>query len=324
MTLQSKQVTIVYNPQAGAGNLGLMIPRIAEDWQEQGWHVNLSPTKHSGHAVELARSAANENVGVVLAAGGDGTLNEVANGLAHSESILAPLPVGTANMFAKELNLPCPNFFEPERLLDASRALLRGTIQHMDLGQCDNERYWLLWASTGVDSFVASQIEPRSRLVKQLGVAGYVAQALFFLPGYPRTSAIVRVDQETVYDDFLMITVSNCRHYGSGDVRLNPHAVLDDGQFEVWLFRGQFWAETARYVIGVGLDLHVDDPNVKMLSGTHVAVETTPRIPYHLDGEPIGQTPFSCQIHHNALRVLVPETTPPGLFNKVGESLASW
>ena len=83
-------------------------------WQTLGWDVQVKPTEHAGHATELAQAAADAQHGLVFAAGGDGTLNEVANGLVHSETVLAPLPVGTANSFAKELCLPRPNFLRPD------------------------------------------------------------------------------------------------------------------------------------------------------------------------------------------------------------------
>ncbi|MEZ4664884.1 MAG: diacylglycerol kinase family lipid kinase [Caldilineaceae bacterium] len=321
MPLPSSKVTLIYNPNAGHGMGKGIILRAAEFWQACGWEIFVRPTSRTEHAAELAKHAAEQEHGLVLAAGGDGTLNEVANGLAHTQTALAPLPVGTANSFAKELRLPRPKLIEPDKLLDASRALMDGHIVQMDLGQCDSGRYWMLWSGAGADGFVVDQIEPRSKLIKRLGPAAYAAKALFFLPGFPSINAKITVDDQVATGEFLMITISNCRLFGGGELRLNAQAVLDDGVFEVWLFRGQQWPTVMRYVLEIGLDNHANDPNIEMLRGRSVSVVTNPSVPYHVDGERAGATPFSATIHQGALRLLAPSTAPPGLFNQVGEPL---
>ena len=321
MSILSNQISLIYNPHAGFGHWDGTVRRIASFWQERGWEVMICPTARPGHATQLATKAAELGHGLVLAAGGDGTLNEVANGLVHTQTILAPLPVGTSNSFAKELRMPRPNLLDWGQLRQASEALLAGTIQQMDVGCTDAGRYWLLWVGTGLDGFVIDQIEPRSKLFKQLGPAGYAAKALFFLPNFPTMRATVSVDDYTVEDDFLMISISNCRLFGGGELRLNATAVLDDGTFEVWLFHGQQWPTMMRYVLELGLENHADDPSIKMIRGKSVAIETAPAMPYHVDGEPVADTPLNCQIHPSALRILVPQTAPRGLFKKVGEPL---
>lgn len=326
MTLISSKATLIYNPHAGFGNRDASIRRASQFWQEQGLHVSIVPTIRAGHATELAHHAAAEGHGLVLAAGGDGTLNEVANGLANTETVLAPLPVGTSNSFAKELRMPRPNILEPYKLVDSSKTLLEGRIQQMDLGRCkigNNgvERYWMLWVGTGADSFVVDQIEPRTKIFKQLGPAGYAAKALFFLPDIPSMRAVIKIDDRLIEDEFLMLTVTNCRLFAGGELRLNADAVLDDGRFEVWLFRGQAWPSMMRYILEMGLENHAHDPNVDMFYAKKISLETFPPFPFHIDGEPMGQTPFNCEICPGALRLLVPQTAPPGLFNKMGVPL---
>ena len=115
---------------------------------------------------------------MVFAAGGDGTLNEVANGLAGSDTVLAPLPLGTANVLAKELGIPMRTFLNDAWLLQVSKLLVDGRVQRMDLGQCDDGRYWLLWASAGLDGFLIERIEPPVTLVQALWHAGLCRQVL--------------------------------------------------------------------------------------------------------------------------------------------------
>lgn len=171
------QATLIYNPLAGPVSLAATLDLVADFWRERGWEVTVRPTEAPGHATTLAQEAAAAGHRLVLAAGGDGTLGEVANGLVGAETALAPLPVGTANSFAKELRLPLPGLWTRYRLLQACEALAAGKVQQMDVGyqrpqpdshEGDHGRYWLLWAGTGADGFVVNEVEPRPKWSKML------------------------------------------------------------------------------------------------------------------------------------------------------------
>jgi len=321
MPFPSDQAILIYNPMAGFGEWERLIRAEAALWRDEGWHVTLQPTQRAGHARELAEAAASAGVGLVLAAGGDGTLNEAANGLAHSETVLALLPVGTANSFAKELRLPRPNWLNMAWLTETTYALMNGHIHRVDMGRCADGRRWLLWAGTGLDGFVVQRIEPRSPQFKRFGPAGYLFKALLTLPEFPGMHATVQVDEQTVDGDFVLVTAINCRLFAGGELLLNQRGVMDDGQIEVWCFRGQQWADIMRYTVQVGLSAHTQNPNIERLSGQSVAIHTDAPMPYHLDGEPAGDTPFYCTVEPRALRLLVPDTAPSNMFQRAGEAL---
>ena len=321
MTFLSAHATLIYNPHAGFWDWGGIIEQVVKFWEDRGWTMHVESTAHAGHATELARAAALAEHGMVFAAGGDGTLNEVANGLVHTATVLAPFPVGTGNSLAKELGLARPNLLNQAWMTAVSQALARGHVQRMDLGKCDNGRHWLLWASTGIDSFVVRQIEPRPKWFKRLGSAGYAAKALFFLPQFEGVAASITTDDRTIEDEFLLINVSNCRKFAGGEVRLNRDGVLDDGMFELWLFRGKHWPSVISYAFGIGLGQHGRHPKVDVVRTRYVAVETSPSLDYHLDGEPVARTPFACELLPHALRILAPDTTPQDLFSQPGEPM---
>lgn len=314
--------TIIYNPLAGPADLAPAIDPVAHFWTERGWRVYLQPTAYAGHAVELAREAAAAGHHLVLAAGGDGTLGEVANGLAGSQTIMAPLPMGTGNSFAKELQMPRRTALNPDGLMQASLALSRGRVQQMDLGRfTDSGRYWLLWTGAGIDSFLVANIEPRSKLEKRLGAPGYFAQSLLILPRYTTMAARVEVDDRIIRGDFLMVTVTNCRLYAGGELLLSPAALLDDGQFEVWFFRGRGIPAAMQSAVKVALGRHIHDPQITMVTGRRIRLTTREPAPFHCDGDPAGETPFSCELVPGALRLLVPDTAPSGLFHRPGQRL---
>lgn len=318
MAGQAKTLTLIFNPHAGFWDWGSLVQQTAQFWRHRGWQVCIEATARPNHATELAAEAAGRGHQLVLAAGGDGTVNEVVNGLVGTETTLALLPVGTANSFAKELGLPRPNFLNWDWLQEASLALSRGRIQRVDVGVC-NGRHWLLWAGTGADAFAVEQIEPRSKLFKRLGPAGYAAKALLTLPNFPGMRATVTVDDQVRQDDFLLVVAINCRMYAGGELKLNLGAQLDDGRYEVWLFRGRQFTDLVRYTIAIGMESHMQDPNIEILTGHQVSVVTEPIMPYHLDGEPTGSTPFTCELKAGALRLLAPVTAPIDLFQKPAE-----
>lgn len=300
------------------------IGSVADFWRNRGWHVEVQPTKSQGHATELAKHAALAGYQLVLAAGGDGTLGEVANGLAGTDTIMAPLPVGTANSFAKELKLPLPGFLDKQRLLDAAQVLANGRVYSMDLGYRHdgkgNGRYWLLWSGTGIDGYIVHQIEPRPRWSKKLGPLGYVMQSFKAMQQYPNIRATVNVDGRIFEDEFVLITVSNCRMYG-GEVLLNPTGILNDGLLEIWLFRGKGMHRLIQYAIATKLAKHTEDDDVIMVQGKQITVNTKPVIGCHADGDPAGFSPLFCDIKPGALRMLVPNTAPADMFTGKGEPL---
>jgi diacylglycerol kinase (ATP) len=322
---QLQQATLIYNPLAGPANLVAPIALVADIWQAHGWQVTIKPTQAPGHAAQLTKEAVASGHHVVLAAGGDGTLGEVANGLAGTQTVMAPLPVGTANVFARELCLPRPHFFDKHKLLQAADALLGGRVQRMDLGYSadanNNGRYWMLWAGTGADGYLVEKLEPRPKWSKKLGRVGYFMQALMTAPDFPRMQAKVEIDGRVYEDEFVIVVVSNCRLYAGGGVILSPKAKLDDGLFEVWLFRGHHAADVVRYLWQARWERHHKNPGVSLIHGRHVVVQTNPIMPCQTDGERAGKTPFRCEIKPGMLRLLVPETAPSDLFSRQGEAL---
>jgi len=295
---------------------------VADMWQARGWDVAIIPTEYAGHATELAQEAATAGHQVVLAAGGDGTLGEVANGLAGSATALGVLPVGTANSFAQELRLPLPGRWGRHKLLQVSDALLHGRIQQMDLGWVQNGeadgRYWMLWAGVGADGYFVKQVEPRPTWSKKLGRLGYVIQGIGLAAKFPKMHAWVEVDGQVYEDDYVLVVVSMCRLYVGGEIMLSPEAKLDDGFFEVWLFRGETLAQAVYFLTLARMQKHLHNPDVKMVYGRNVTIRSQPIMPAHTDGEPAGHTPVHCQIKPAALRLLVPDTASADLFTQPG------
>ena len=329
-----KKATIIFNPRAGQLNMTDKVEPVAAFWRAQGWRVNLWPTEAPGHATTLARRAADEGEHLVLAAGGDGTMGQVANGLAHSETIMAPLPIGTSNALARDLKLPRPQLLDFNAPIEASEALLAGRVQRVDLNHVQSQTssgYALLWTGIGADGFLVQQIEPRPTWSKRLGPIGYSIQMLSVLHRLPAMHAVVQVDDRIIEDDLLLIVISINRLYAGGLIALNTDALFDDGAFEVSLFSANEIAKRvgapragliARYLTELQLNMQESDPGMTCLAGKRVVIETRPSMPCQTDGEWAGYTPLTCELIPRALRLLVPLSAPRSLFSKPGTSLA--
>jgi diacylglycerol kinase (ATP) len=314
-----RKATLIYNPLAGTLDLDPLTKHVADFWRDYGWEVEVEATQYAGHARELARKAADEGQELVLAAGGDGSLGEIAGGLVDSQTIMAPLPAGTGNSFAKELMLNNRGgLLRRHALLKACEKLVEGRVQNIDLGCYNNNEHWLLWASVGVDSYVVSRIEPRSRIARRLGSVGYLGLGTPHLPRFPGMTATVTVDGQEYVGEYLMVVISNCRRYAGGKFLLSPEASLDDGLFEVWLFKGRAGLGIYRYMVIMALGRHLDHPDVQMVTGREISVETDPVMPFHRDGDPAGEVPFHCRVKPESLRLLVPRTVSDSLFTLPG------
>src|SRR5947208_11320903 len=132
--------------------------------RRSGWSVKLRLTKEAGDARQQAREAVAQQVNVVIAAGGDGTINEIIQGLAGSETALGVLPFGTVNVWARETNMPLDNS-------GACAVVLHGKTRRIDLGKVD-DRYFLLMVGIGLDAVIAQAVEKKP--IKRLGVLGYL------------------------------------------------------------------------------------------------------------------------------------------------------
>lgn len=333
-----RKATIIYNPRAGQTKVAGTLEQVADLWRDHGWSVQITPTQKPGDATILASQAAQAGIHLVLAAGGDGTLGEVANGLAGSETILAPLPAGTANSFARELHMPLPNLLNQHQLLNAAETLLNGRVQQIDLGWTKSSRstnpttglHWLLWGGSGTDGFIVEHVEPRPTWSKRLGRVGYTLQGLSVLPQLPGMRATVDIDGRRYEGNYLLVIVCNCRLY-AGTMLLNPEAKIDDGVFEIWLFHGESGnsiintvarlGRLFRYVTQILLRRQSRESGMMMVRGRHVTIHTEPSMPVQTDGERSGWTPFTCQVRPNALRLLAPSTAPEDLFEKQGRRL---
>ena len=192
--------------------------------------VQVAETSRRGHAARLAQHAAAQGVDLVVVFGGDGTLNEAANGLVGSESALAPLPGGSTNVFARTLGFSDDPVEATAAILDA---LSRGSTRRIGLGSV-NRRYFLFHCGIGFDAAVVEQVERRSGLKRYAGHPLFIYAAMdTWLRHYDRKVAHfqVRFDDGSVVNDGYFAICFNTDPYtylGARPLNLAPHATLDE------------------------------------------------------------------------------------------------
>ncbi len=300
---------LVYNPAAGQRHLKDQVARAMMVLAGYGWELSLRETVGPGQTSRFAREAVEKGCDAVMVAGGDGSLNEAAQALANTPVALGVLPLGTGNVWAREMGIP---LYDPPT---AAGLLAQGRTRTVDLGQAGN-RYFLLWAGVGFDARVVQEVETGQRQMKRrLGAVTYVMSGAVVAAGYLGTKARLVVDGTVIRRRVLLAVVSNAQLYAAY-ITLAPQASLDDGLLDLCVFSGRGVLSTVRHFAGLVARRHVKDPEAEYFRCRQVEIISAKRLFVHADGELIGTTPLAFRVVPQALHVLVPQNVPKGLFTR--------
>jgi len=308
---------MIYNPTAGPRDARRALKRVRSHLKRRGWSVELQLTEKPGDATTLARAAAQAGCDVVIVAGGDGTVNEAVNGLVGTQTALGVLPVGTGNLWAKQLGIPTYTLANPLRLHEAADGLAEGPIHLVDVGEV-NDRCFLCWAGIGLDAQVTAAMEPRQRRTKRLGVLPYAIAAVLVARDFQGVRARVSLDGNVVRGRTLLILVSNIQQY-MGILNVAREARMDDGLLDVFVFKGLGFQYAVRHLLKIISQRYLRDPQVVHRQARRIEVWTEWAIPVQVDGDPIGTTPVTLKVVPRALRVLVPPSAPRSLFDSTAQ-----
>lgn len=289
---------VIFNP-AARGEKSQRVQRFLEAKAQAQHNLTLAPTDGPGNAKRLAADAAAAGCDVIVAAGGDGTVNEVINGIVGLSTALAVLPLGTANVFARELGVPLD--------LDGAWAVVeRGAVREVDLGCADSggtRRYFAQLAGVGFDAWAVRQAS--WELKKKIGPLSYV-WAGFKAVTHPLGDVEVSRNGAGPCGRGPAVLIGNGRFYG-GPFELFPKARLDDGRLDICVFENGGYFDLLRYGQAVLRGAHTRLKDVQYFqaeqfdcTASHVGV------PFELDGEDAGDAPVRFTVAPRALRVMVP------------------
>ena len=269
---------IIFNPIAGRGRALYDEVKLIAALRRYGLQYVLVRTARGGHARELAVDAVQSgHYSAVVAAGGDGTLNEVVNGLLGSDVPLGVVPIGTGNDFCKVLDL------KPGRLDEAVRRLAAGTARPVDVGVA-NGRAFINGLGCGLEAQTTVESQ---RLTRLRGFAVYAVALLLALRRYRSPNMRVRLDGETVEYRMLAVSAGNGRCVGGG-FWITPAAEIDDGRLDICLIRDMPLPDIARHLPKLLNGSHVGIPQVRMARVQDLVIESDAPVPAHVDGELLG------------------------------------
>ena len=282
-----QEILVILNPAARSA-------RAKKTWKqiENFPRCTLRTTAASGDARAAAERGVEEGFTTIVAAGGDGTVNEVVNGIAGSDVALGILPVGTMNVFAAELGLPGD--------LDEAWAVIRaGRTRKVDLVRA-NSRYFVQLAGVGLDAQVVQ--ETSWNFKKNFGPLSYVISAAQIAARKP-PRLIVEADGIEREGSFVLI--GNGRYYG-GPVAVFKDARIDDGKLDVLIFKNLGYLDIARYLGTIFMGKHTGLSDVEYFQTKKAAVRSEEDVPVEVDGEAVIRLPVTFRISSRKLRVVVP------------------
>ena len=308
------QAYLVFNPTAGRFPLKPFVERAANVLRSSSWNIELVRASDVEHLRSTARRAADEGMDAVFIAGGDGSLNHVISGLVGSQTALAVLPAGTANVWAKELGLPTLGWGNITALEASAQLLAQGEFYNIDIGVY-SDRPFLLWASIGLDAEVIRQLEPRKRWEKHFAVPQYAATTVWQASSWKGMDLHVDNGQEIIQGRYMLAVVTNIHLYAGGLANLSPEARINDGKMDLWLFSGENLTGAIRHILALLAGEHVDSKWTRCISFQELKIKSAPPVYVQLDGEPIEEVEeIHIHVEPKALRILVPKDIPQQLF----------
>jgi diacylglycerol kinase (ATP) len=281
---------IILNPAADSERA----QRKQADVQSLARDCEVYATTRTGEAEAMARRGVQEGFEKIVAAGGDGTINEVVNGLAGTGTTLGLLPIGTMNVFATELGLPVHD-------LEVCWKIVKGdSTRAVDLPKA-NQKFFVQLAGVGLDAQVVK--ETSSQLKRNFGPLSYVISAVQIAARKPPKLFIQSEDASI--DEGSFVLIGNGRLYG-GPFPFFKHAALDDGLLDVIVFKRLGYLEIIKYLQDVVFSSEIRVPEIEYFQTRRLRVDSDQTVPVELDGELVGNCPVEFSLQERSLRVLAP------------------
>lgn len=284
------ETLFIVNPSAGRGRC-LNIWRSLEHRITIPYSVTM--TQGPGDATKKARDAVKQGFKKIVSVGGDGTLNEVVNGIVGSKIELGVIPAGSGNDFAKTAGIP----------LNATEALeyaQRGRSDFIDLGKF-NGSYFINCSGAGFDAEVVRTVNEDMRLLK--GTGAYVASVLVSLIRFAPWDAVITVDGKIFKRNVWLIAAAKGKYFGGG-MMIAPDASMESGQFDVCIVNKMSRFDIIRFLPKVFKGAHTSHPAFEVIRGKHIQIESEESVPIQVDGENKGRLPADFSVLPKAVKVI--------------------
>jgi YegS/Rv2252/BmrU family lipid kinase len=289
-----RKVFVIVNPVSGGWRPGNIVRSIAAAFRQSGIDHEIVETKRPGDATRITSLVDDRVFDTVVAAGGDGTINEVVNGIAGRSLKLGVIPVGTINVLARELNIPLQ--------IPAAVAVIKaGRVRAIDLGKAD-DRIFVLMAGIGFDAYTIYKTD--LKIKKYFRGLAYIFAAMHALLHHPSKRITLEISGSRRKRTGFFLLVSNSSLYG-GRFPIVPGAKIDDGRFDVLLFKEKKSESLFRYFGEMLLLKRSSSPYVSSFRTKRLRVTSARNVLVHTDAELAGSLPMDFSMLHRALKVIV-------------------
>ncbi|MCM0646958.1 diacylglycerol kinase family lipid kinase [Clostridium swellfunianum] len=290
----------IINPAAGKGKNLKLIPIIEEIFKNKEDKYFIEITKCAGHATEIAKSYSQKGDYRIYSVGGDGTLNEVLNGMVNSSSSLAVIPCGTGNDFIKSIY----NFSKNYKIEDLLMKIINGKEKFIDL--CTfNYRYFINIASVGFDAEVAYNAIKVKKFPCVGGMLAYIIGIIITVFKYNSYKLKINIDEKVLELDGLLAAIANGRYYGGG-IFVAPKARIDDGLFSICAIEKVSRLKILALFPKVIKGTHEDIKEVSFYQGSKVRIESDKPVAFNIDGEITKGKIAEFKIIKNGIKIIYP------------------
>ena len=295
MTSPFGPLVLIANPRAGRGRVDAALPEVERVLRAQGLDYRIVRTSHPGHATEVARQALRGGERFLVAAGGDGTVHEVVNGMIEDGQPVAPgavlgvIAAGSGCDLIKTFGLPAD-------VTQAARRLAGDEVRSLDVGRVtcagqDQPRYFVNIAQAGLGAAVVAKTAGLTRTGKLLGGAKYAAGFWLTLPRFRPAPVRLDADGHAYAWRAFNVVVANCRYYGGG-MQISPRSDPCDRLLDVLVMTGPK-SDSFVTLPKVYKGAHLPHRHIAELRAGQLVIETETPFPVEADGEILGSTPAS-------------------------------
>ena len=287
-----KRLVVIINPISGRSSKHNVVSTISSCIDTDKYDVTIRFTSYAGHATKIAEDAVNDGVDVVVAVGGDGTVNEIARSLVKTDTALGIIPCGSGNGLARHLRIPM-------NVRKAVEVINRGVIDTIDT-MTVNGRPCFCTAGVGYDAQVSAEYAKE----KRRGLTTYIKKAITGWFRYEPQEYIIETDTQTITRTAISITCANANQWGN-EFHVAPKASLKDGLIDVTIIH------PIRFINVIAMPFQIfsysfdKNPDVEGIKTSIVYIQSCQVGPTHIDGESIpGEKNYTINVIKNSLMII--------------------
>lgn len=292
--MRKKQALFIINPKSGTGRHEAFLEALSDTFDTSEYTYETVFTEYRGHAIKISNEAIGK-YSMVVAVGGDGTVNEVGRGLIGSTVRMGIIPIGSGNGLARHLNIP----MKPR---EALQIINKNRAKYIDTGSINGEPFVNV-AGVGFDAHIAHLFA----LEKRRGAIPYAKLATTEFARYKPQNYKVSLEGESFHMDAFLLSFANSAQFGN-NAYISPHAIINDGLLDICLMSGFPKVEAGQLAIKLFNKRMDKSKYMKIVRATRVVVESEEPIKAHLDGEPVNlPNKIEIRVHPNSLRMVYQE-----------------